>query len=102
MQFIVTGRAVDGLPIPAQEALGAYQATFEILARGDDPAIKGVWPHADERATTFLIDADTAEALSDTLSALPGFMLSTWTAHPVTTPGHVADGLQKMAAALRQ
>lgn len=102
MEFIVTGRAIDGLPIPPQEALGAYQATFEMLARGDNPAIKSAWPHADERATTFLMEADTAEALTDTLNALPGFMFSSWTAHPVTTPGHVAENLQKMRTALGQ
>lgn len=100
MQFIVTGRAIDGLPIPPHEALGAYRASFEILARGDIPAIKGVWPHADERATTFLVEADTAEALADSLGALPGFLLSTWTAHPVTTPRHVADSLQRMRMVL--
>lgn len=96
MQFIVTGRALDGLPIPPDQALGAYRATFEILAGGANPAVKGMWPHADERATTLLIEADTAEALGDTLSALPAYLLSTWEAHPVTTPGYVAEVLQKM------
>ncbi len=100
MQFIVIGRAIDGLPIPPQEALRAYQASFAILARGDNAAIKGVWPHADERATTLLIEADTAEQLGDTLMTLPAYMLSTWEAHPVTTPGYVAQSLQKMQTAL--
>ena len=100
MQFVVTGRAIDGLPIPPPAALGAYQASFEILARGERASIKGVWPHADERATTFLIEADTAETLTETLMALPAYMLSTWEAHPVTTPGHVAQSLQVMRAGL--
>jgi muconolactone delta-isomerase len=101
MRFIITGRAIDGLPVPAEQALGAYQASFELLARGDNPAIKGVWPHADQRATTLLVEADTAEALSDILTGLPAHMLSTWEAHPVTTPDHVARSLQSMQAALR-
>lgn len=98
MQFIVTGRAIDGLPLPPEVALGAYQATFSLLASGADPRIKGVWPHADERATTFLIEADTAEQLSETLTSLPGYMLSTWDAHAVTTAAFIADALARMAA----
>lgn len=101
MQFVVTSRAIDGLPLPTEQALGAYRASFELFARGDNPAIKGVWSHADERATTFLIEADTAEALGDLLMAVPAFMLSTWEAHPVTTPEHVAQNLQKMQAAIQ-
>ena len=101
MRFIITGRAIDGLPLPADQALGAYQASFELLARGDNPAIKGVWPHADERATTLLVEADTAEELADILTGLPAYMLSAWEAHPVTTPNHVAQSLQSMQAALQ-
>ena len=98
MQFIVTGRAIDGLPMPPEAALGAYRASFELLASGADPHIMGVWPHAEERATTLLVEADTAEQLGDTLSALPGYMLSTWEAHAVTTAAHVAEVLGRMAA----
>lgn len=101
MQFIVTGRAIDGLPVPPDQTLGAYRASFEFFARGDNPAITGVWPHADERATTLLVEADTAEALGDILTALPAYMLSTWEAHPVTTPDHVAQSLQRMQTALQ-
>ncbi len=100
MYFIVTGRAIDGLPIPPKEALAAYQVSFEILARGDLPSVKGAWPHADERAATLLIEAETAETLGETLQSLPGYMLSTWEAHPVTTPGYVAESIKKMAASV--
>jgi hypothetical protein len=44
MQFIVTGRAIDGLPLPPAQAIAAYKATFEILASGDQHQIKHVWP----------------------------------------------------------
>ena len=98
MQFIVTGRAIDGLPMPPEAALGVYRASFELLASGADPHLKGVWPHAEERATTLLVEADTAEQLGDTLTALPGYMLSTWEAHAVTTAAHIADVLGRMAA----
>lgn len=100
MQFIVTGRAIHGLPMPPEAALGAYRATFELLANGANPNIKAVWPHAEERATTLLVEADTAEQLGDTLTALPGFMLSTWEAHAVTTAAHVAEVLGRMEAAV--
>ena len=102
MQFIVTGRAIDGLPMPPETALGAYRASFELLASAADPRIKGVWPHAEERATTLLIEADTAEQLGDTLTGLPGFMLSTWEAHAVTTAAYVADVLGRMEATVGQ
>lgn len=100
MQFIVTGRAIDALPLPAAQALTAYKATFEMLAGGNLPHILAAWPHADERATTLLVDVDSAEELGDTLAALPGFMLSTWEAHPVSTPAHVARSLAQMQAAM--
>jgi hypothetical protein len=100
MQFIVTGRAIDGLPLPPAQALAAYKATFEIFAAGTEPHIKAVWPHADERATTLLVEVETADELGDTLSALPGFMLSTWEAHPVSTPARVAESLSRMQAAM--
>jgi hypothetical protein len=100
VQFIVTGRAIDGLPVPPQQALAAYRASFEMLAKGGDPHVKGVWPHAEERATTLLVEADTAEDLGETLTALPGYMLSTWEAHAVTTAGYVADVLGRMEASL--
>lgn len=100
MQFIVTGRAIDGLPMPPQQALAAYKATFQILAAGDHPHIKAAWPHVDERATTLLIDADSAEDLGDTLASLPGFMLSTWEVHPVSTPAHTVASIERMEASL--
>jgi hypothetical protein len=100
MQFIVTGRAIDGLPVPPEQALAAYRASFELLASGTDPHIRGVWPHAEERATTLLIEADTAEQLGETLTALPGYMLSTWDAHAVTSAAYVADALGRMEAAV--
>ena len=100
MQFIVTGRAIDGLPMPPDQALGAYKATFEILAAESHPHIKGVWPHVDERATTLLIDVQSAEELGDTLAELPGFMLSTWESHPVSTPAHVVESISRMQKAM--
>jgi muconolactone delta-isomerase len=100
MQFIVTGRAIDGLPLPPAQAIAAYKATFQILAAGDQPHIKQAWPHVDERATTLLIEVDTAEDLGDTLSSLPGFMVSTWEAHPVSTAVHTAAALERLEAAL--
>jgi len=100
MQFIVTGRAIDGLPTPPAQALAAYKATFELLAADKVPHVQAAWPHADERATTLLVEIDTAEQLGDTLASLPGFMLSTWEAHPVSTAAHVAGSLASMEAAI--
>lgn len=100
MQFIVTGRAIDGLPMPPHAVLGAYRASFELLATGTDPHVKGVWPHAEERATTLLIEADSAEQLGESLTALPGYMLCTWEAHAVTTAAYLANALGRMEAAV--
>ncbi len=100
MQFIVTGRAINALPVSAPQALAAFRETFEMLAGGNVAHITAAWPHADERATTLLVDVDSAEELGDTLAGLPGFMLSTWEAHPVSTPAHVAGSLAQMQAAV--
>ena len=50
MQFIITGKAIDAPMAPPPQAIAAYKATFELLAAGQDQRIKGIWPHADERA----------------------------------------------------
>ena len=100
MQFLVTGRAIDGLPMAPEQALAAYKATFEILAAGAHPHIRFAWPHADQRATTLLVEVESAEELGDTLAALPGFMLSTWEAHPVSTAAHVVESITMMEQAM--
>src|SRR5579862_3282471 len=89
MRFIVKGQASDGLPVAADVALSAYEATFEIFRRKKDPRIVEVYPHADERATTLVVEVPTAEELSDCLSHLPGFWFSTWESHPIQSVENV-------------
>jgi hypothetical protein len=98
MRFIVTGRAIDSLPVPPDVALGAFKATFELLAAGKDARITEVYPHADERATTFVIDADTAEDLAEAIGDLPGAFLSTWESHPVESVEHVVESIRRAEA----
>lgn len=96
MRFLVIGRAIDALPVPPEQALGAYKTTFELLAAGKDSRIKEVYPYADDRATALVVEAETAEDLDDCLSSLPGYMLSTWEAHPVTSVEHVVEAITRI------
>jgi hypothetical protein len=100
MRFVVTGKAIDPLPVPPEQAIEAFRATFELLAAAKDPRIAEVYPHAEERATTFIIEAETAEDLRETLCQLPAYFLSTWESHAVTRPDHVVDVLGRMQAQL--
>jgi len=100
MEFLVTGKAIDAPMAPPQEAVAGYKASFEIFASGKDDRIKAVYPHADERACTLLVDVKTADELTTFLSGIPGFFLSTWEAHPVTTAKHVLRQLEEIEQAL--
>jgi hypothetical protein len=99
MKFLATGTAIDGLALPPDQVLGAYRATFEIFAAGKEPRIKEVYPHADERATTLLIEADSAEELADTIGHLPGYLLCSWQVHPVASVQHTLRGITEMQSA---
>jgi len=98
MRFIAKGKAIDGLPMPPAQALGAYRATFEIFASGSEPRITQVYPHADERATTLLVEVDSADELGELLSSLPGYFLSTWEVHPVASVERTLQVIGSMAA----
>jgi len=96
MQFIITGKAIDAPMAPPPQAIAAYKATYELFAAGQDQRIKGIWPHADERAVTLLVDVDSAEDLSEFLTSLPAFFLSEFDSHPVTSVDQVLRELTEI------
>jgi hypothetical protein len=102
MRFIVRARAIDAPMAPPDQALSAFKASFQMVSSGQLPAIKEAFPHADERATTFLVEVETAEELSRLLTALPGFWLSSWEAHPVTTVEEILQELETAELQMRQ
>src|SRR3954449_420649 len=75
MQFIVTGRSLDMPPVPLPQAVAMFKATWEHFASGSDPRIQAIYPHADERAVTFVVEVESAEDLSSLLRRLPVFPL---------------------------
>ena len=85
MQFIVAGRSLDPPPVPLPQAVAMFKATWEHFASGSDPRIKAIYPHADERAVTFVVEVESAEDLSSLLRRLPVFPLVSLEVHPVTT-----------------
>jgi len=101
MQFIVTGRSLDTPVVPPQQELAMVKATLESLKSRTNPKIKAIYLHADERAATLLIEADSGDDLTRVLGSLPVFRLSRWESHPVTTPeavlGVVAEAERAMA-----
>jgi hypothetical protein len=101
MRFIVKGSAINGLPTPPELVLAAYEASFEIFASKKDPRIVAAMPHADERATTLIVEASTGEELSDVLSSLPGFWFSSWESHPIQDADNVLKLLRTTLTQLR-
>lgn len=101
MRFVVKGSAINGLPMPPEVVLGAYEASFKIFASKKDPRIVAAMPHADERATTLIVEASTGEELSDILTGLPGFWFSTWESHPVQDPDNVLKLLRTRRAEMQ-
>ncbi|TML64209.1 MAG: hypothetical protein E6G14_17465 [Actinobacteria bacterium] len=96
MQFIITGKAIDAPMAPPPQAIAAYKATFELFASGTDQRIKGIWPHADERAVTLLVEVDSGDDLSAFLAFLPAFFLSEFETHPVTSVDQVLRELTEI------
>ena len=96
MQFIITGKAIDAPMAPPPQAIAAYKATFELFAAGQDQRIKGIWPHADERAVTLLVEVDSGEDLSEFLAFLPASFLSEFDSHPVTSVDQVVRELTEI------
>jgi hypothetical protein len=99
MRFIVTGRMIDQAVAPPEQEIAILKATFQLFAENRDARIKDIYPHADERATTFVIDVDTADELTEILGSIPASRLSTFQSHPVTTPETVLNlltGWEKM------
>ena len=99
MRFVVTGRMIDQPVVPPEQEIAILKATFQLFAENRDSRIKGIYPHADERATTFLIEVETADELTEVLGALPAGRMSTFQSHPITTPETVLnllDGWEKM------
>jgi hypothetical protein len=98
MQFIVTGKAIDAPMAPPSQAIAAYRASFEMFASGKDPRITAVYPHADERAVTLIVDVDSGDELSSFLLGIPAFFLSSFEAHPVAATEHVLRSLTEIEA----
>jgi muconolactone delta-isomerase len=94
MQFLVTGHPLNPQPLPPKESLEAFEATWEIFASGQDQRIKSVYPHADERGATILVDVQSNDELTRLLSGLPAFLLVDFESHPVTTPQVILESIR--------
>jgi len=89
MQFIVTSRLIDQPVAPPAQELAMIKASFQGFTEHSEPRFKAIYPHADERATTFLVEVDSAEELTEVIGFLPASRLCTFESHPVTTPQSV-------------
>ena len=100
MQFIVTGRGLDSPVVPPQQELALVKASFESFKSRTNPKIKAIYPHADERAVTLVIEADSGDDLTRVLGSIPAFRLSSFESHPVTTPEAVLGVIAEMERAM--
>ncbi len=100
MQFIVTGRGLDTPVVPLQQELAMVKATFELFKSRANPKIKAIYPHADERAVTLVIEADSGDDLTRVLGSIPASRLGRFESHPVTTPEAVLGVLAEAERAV--
>lgn len=84
MQFLVLTKAMTS-NLPPQVTLQLVRQTFEMLVEKREPRIKQVFPFAGERAGAYVIEAGSAEELSDVVSDLPFSGIVEVTIHSLTT-----------------
>jgi hypothetical protein len=70
MQFLVLTKA-GSTNLPPQVMLQLVRSTFESILEKREPRIKQAFSFAGERAGAFVIEAGSAEELSDIVSDLP-------------------------------
>jgi hypothetical protein len=78
------------------------KATFEQFANETNPKIKAVYPFADQRATAFVTEVDSADELGEVIGSLPASRLSVFEAHPITSPQSVIEGLSQWEQAMQE
>jgi hypothetical protein len=84
MQFLVLTKAANTV-MPPQVTLQLVRQTFESFLEKREPRIKQYFPFAGERAGAFIVEAGSAEELSDIITDLPYSGIVDVTIHPLTT-----------------
>jgi len=84
MQFLVLTKA-GNTTMPPQVMLQLVRQTFESFIEKREPRIKQYFPFAGERAGAFIVEAGSAEELSDVITDLPYSGVVDVTIHPLTT-----------------
>lgn len=102
MKFLVIGRMIDAAVVPPEQELALLKATFQHFADNGDQRIKAVYPYADQRATAFVAEVDSADELSALISALPASRVSTFESHPITSPQSIVGAIAGWESALEQ
>ena len=73
-----------------------------MLASGQEPRIKAVYPFAGERAGIFIVEVDTAEELQEVLGSIPLAPLARMEVHPVATVQATLKTLEKAEQSLAE
>ena len=84
MQFLVLTKA-STTNLPPQVTLQLVRQTFEMLLEKREPRIKQNFPFAGERAGAYIVEAASAEELSDVIASLPFSGIVDVTIHALTT-----------------
>ena len=71
--------------VPPQVALQLVRQTFEMVIEKREPRIKQAFSFAGERAGAFIIEAGSAEELSDGISDLPFSGITDVSIHALTS-----------------
>ncbi len=100
MQFLVIGRLIDAPVARPPQEFALLKATFEHFRSGQDSRSKAVYPFADQRATALVGELESGEELAEVIGSLPTSRLSTFDAHPITSPETVPNLLSGWERAL--
>jgi hypothetical protein len=84
MQFLVLTKA-GNTNLPPQVTLQLVRQTFEMVLEKREPRIKQALPFAGERAGAFIVEAASAEELSDVIAGMPYSGIVDITIHTLTT-----------------
>lgn len=84
MQFLVLTKA-GTTNLPPQLVLQLVRQTFEMVLEKREPRIKQAFSFAGERAGAYIIEAGSAEELSDVVSDLPFSGIVDVSIHALTT-----------------
>jgi muconolactone delta-isomerase len=103
MKFLVTIRRRDGVPIPP-DAIASMMAAQEkwLEAKVDDGVFDSAYVFAQGSGGIGIVNAETAEELSELLSSAPAFVLAAIDVQPLAPVSTLGDQVRALERVLER